>query len=307
MVKNFFKNSISPFFNKKLDSFRMFIQGCASILSNGYIMGFLEGKIYTGKLKMACVPGLNCYSCMGALGSCPIGAIQSVLNQPDLKIPFYVFGFLMFLGSLLGRFVCGFLCPFGFFQDLLHKIPFPFKKRHLPYEKHLVKLKYVILLVFVILLPMLFVNDLGLKAPYFCKLICPVGTLQGGIPFSISNEYIRMSLGWLFSWKMFLLIVTIIGSMITYRPFCKFVCPLGAFYSFFNKVALNRYSIDMNSCIHCGKCASVCLMNVDPVADTNALECIHCNKCKNICPTEAIHKGGVISGKTKEFQHIKSI
>lgn len=271
------------------------MQVCATVLSNGYIAGFFQGKIYKGNLKMVCVPGLNCYSCMGALGSCPIGAIQSVLNQQNFRLPFYIFGFLMLIGSFFGRLVCGFMCPFGLFQDLLHKIPFPFKKRHIPFEKHLKKLKYIFLLVFVILLPLFFINDLGIKAPYFCKLICPVGTLEGGIPFSISNEYIRGLLGGLFTWKMFLLIVIIISSIITYRPFCKFVCPLGAFYSFFNKIALNRYTIDMNHCIRCGKCADICLMNIDPVTETNSVECIHCNKCKNICPTSAISKRDIIS------------
>ena len=91
-------------------------------LTNGYAAGFAKGTIYKGELKRVCVPGLNCYSCPGALGSCPIGSLQAVLGDRDHWFSFYAVGFLLFIGALLGRFVCGWLCPFGLVQDLLHKI-----------------------------------------------------------------------------------------------------------------------------------------------------------------------------------------
>ena len=62
---------------------------------------------------------------------------------------------------ILGRFVCGWLCPFGLIEDLLHKIPFPKKIGAFKGDKLLRKLKYLILLVFVILLPMFLVDVMG--------------------------------------------------------------------------------------------------------------------------------------------------
>lgn len=100
------------------------VQALWALLTNSYLAGFLQGKIYQGKLKTLCVPGLNCYSCPGAVGACPIGAMQAVIGSWNFKFAFYVAGFLMFVGGLMGRFVCGWLCPFGLIQDLLHKLPF---------------------------------------------------------------------------------------------------------------------------------------------------------------------------------------
>ena len=89
-----------------------------------YAVGFINGKIYDGSLKKLCLPGLNCYSCPGALGSCPIGSLQAVLGSRNFQFSFYIFGFLMLMGAVFGRFVCGWMCPFGLVQDLLYKIPF---------------------------------------------------------------------------------------------------------------------------------------------------------------------------------------
>ncbi len=268
--------------------FRHKIQLLATVITNGNLLGYISGKIYQGNLKNACVPGLNCYSCVGALGSCPVGSLQAVIGKKGGRISFYVVGILLIIGSLLGRFVCGWLCPFGFFQDLLHKIPFPKKVRELPKEKILVKLKYLILLIFVIILPMYLVNNVGNGSPYFCKFICPAGTLEGGIPLVLLNKSLRGVIGFLFVWKNVILITTIILSIMIYRPFCKFICPLGAIYSLFNKVSFYRYSINCNKCVNCGKCAKVCMMNVDPVKDPNDLECIRCGNCRKACPKGAI-------------------
>lgn len=114
---------------------RLIVQACFAALTNGYVRGFVEGKIYSGSLKQLCVPGLNCYSCPGALGACPIGALQAVLGSRGRQFSFYAIGFLVAVGALCGRFVCGWLCPFGLFQELVHKIPFPKKLKKLPGDK----------------------------------------------------------------------------------------------------------------------------------------------------------------------------
>ncbi len=264
------------------------VQGLWALVTNSHIAGFIQGNIYKGNLKNICVPGLNCYSCPGAVGACPIGALQAVVGSWNFKFAYYVIGFLIFIGAVFGRVVCGFLCPFGLIQDLLHKIPFPKKIRTFYGDKLLRKLKYVIFLVFVILLPLFVVDIMGQGAPYFCKLICPAGTLEGGIPLVLLNKTLRNTVGWLYVWKNVILFITILLSMVIYRPFCKYICPLGAFYSIFNPISIFRYRVDKEKCVQCGKCAKVCQMQVNPVENVNDPECIRCGRCKKVCPTQAI-------------------
>lgn len=267
---------------------RHLVQTAWAALTNSHVAGFMTGKIYTGKLKNLCVPGLNCYSCPGATGACPIGSLQAVIGSWNFKFAYYVFGFLIFVGALLGRLVCGFLCPFGLIQDLLNKIPFSKKIRTFRGDQLLRKLKYVIFLVFVILLPLFVTDILGQGAPYFCKLICPAGTLEGGLPLVLLNKAMRGAIGWLYLWKNAVLIATIVLSILIYRPFCRYICPLGAFYSVFNKASVYRYHVDEDKCVHCGKCAKACRMAVDPVKTPNSCECIRCGRCRQVCPTGAI-------------------
>ena len=281
----------------KKEGFRHTIQALWALLINSYLVGFATGKIYQGPLKNLCVPGLNCYSCPGALGSCPIGSLQAVLSSKNYKFAFYVAGFLMFIGALVGRFVCGWLCPFGLIQELLHKIPFVKKIKTFPGDKILRKLKYVILIVFVILMPLFVVDLLGNGTPYFCKLICPAGTLEGGIPLVFANEALQSVVGWLYTWKLAILIVTIVLSILIYRPFCKYICPLGAVYAVFNPISVLKYRVDKEKCVDCGKCTEVCKMQVEPLKNINSTECIRCGACKNSCPTGAISCGFLLKEK----------
>ena len=274
--------------------FRKTVQSAWTVLTNGYIIGFFQGKIYNGKLKSLCVPGLNCYSCPGSLGSCPIGSLQAVLGSAKYKFSFYLLGFFLLVGTVLGRLVCGFLCPFGLIQELLYKIPFVKKVQTFRLDRPLRWLKYVILLVFVILLPLFVVDAAGTGSPVFCKWICPAGTLEGGIPLVSANSALQAVVGFLFQWKLAILIVTILLSILIYRPFCKYICPLGAVYALFNRVSVYRYRVDVQKCIGCKKCESACPMQISPVRETNHGECIRCGGCKTICPTGAITSGFVL-------------
>ena len=204
-----------------LARFRGLIQAAAAILTNIHLPNFFKGTLYQGKGKYACVPGLNCYSCPGAAGACPIGAFQAVIGSSKFKFSYYITGTLILMGVLLGRFICGFLCPFGWLQELLHKIPVP--KLSTRKLKPLRSLKYVILAVFVIMLPLIVVNELGMGDPFFCKYICPQGVVEGAIPLAIANEGIRNALGALFSWKTGVLLAVVTASMFIYRPFCKWI------------------------------------------------------------------------------------
>lgn len=264
--------------NKK----RTAIQVIATIIQNANFKGFFTGKIYQGQTKQVCVPGLNCYSCPGAVGSCPIGALQNSLSSMRFRFPYYVLGLLIFFGALLGRAVCGFLCPFGLVQDILYKIPFVKKIKTWKGERWLRYLKYVVLVVFVIVLPITYK-----LIPFFCKYICPSGTVAGLLLAAADNSLFAM-FGTLFSLKFVILVAVIIASIVIYRPFCKYLCPLGAFYAPFNKVSLVQMKRDEDRCVGCKACASVCDMGVDPSKDLNSLECIRCGKCCRSCSANAL-------------------
>lgn len=279
-----------------LARFRGWIQAGATLLTNIHLPNFLKGGLYQGKGKAVCVPGLNCYSCPAASGACPIGAFQAVVGSSKFRFSYYITGFLILLGVLLGRVICGFLCPFGWFQELLHKIPT--KKLSTKKPKPLTYLKYVVLLVMVVLLPVLVTNQLGMGDPFFCKYLCPQGVLEGAIPLSLANAGIRAALGSLFTWKFIVLLTVIVLSIVFYRPFCKWLCPLGAFYALLNKVSLFQMQVDQSKCVSCGKCAKVCKMDVDVTKSPNHTECIRCGMCIRACPTDAVSfRYGFGSGK----------
>ena len=279
---------------------RLFVQLAFAVLLNGYAVGFAKGRIFTGKLKGLCVPVLNCYSCPGALGACPIGSVQAMLSGVESKIPFYVLGFLMLFGALFGRLLCGFVCPFGLVQDLLHKIPGKKLKVPKKTDRLLRFVKYGVLLVFVILLPLLFRNGAGAGDPFFCKYICPAGTLEGGIPLLLTNEGLRDLAGALFGWKTAVLAAVLVGSVFIPRFFCRYLCPLGAFYALFNRFSLYRMMVDKEKCVHCGKCSERCPMALNVPENVCSGECIRCGKCKSVCPTGAVSSGFELKPEKRE-------
>ena len=267
---------------------RTWVQIGFTALTNGYAAGFAKGTIYKGPTKAFCVPGLNCYSCPGALGACPIGSFQAVIASRDYKFTFYIVGFLMLMGAVFGRFVCGWLCPFGLVQDLLYKIPFVKKLRRLPGDRFLKYLKYVILAGFVIILPLTVLDIVGQGQPWFCKYICPSGTLFAGIPLVASSPPLQQALGWLFTWKVGILAVLLLLSVAVYRPFCRYLCPLGAVYGLFNPIAFYRFRVDGQKCTGCAVCQKACPMDIPVYKTPNSPECIRCWVCKKSCPHGAI-------------------
>ena len=166
-----------------LARFRGWIQGCASLLTNIQLPNFKKGVLYQGAGKYVCVPGLNCYSCPGAAGACPIGAFQAVVGSSKFKFSYYITGILILIGVLLA---------------------------------------------------------------------------------------------------------VVLTSVFVYRPFCKWLCPLGAFYALLNKVSLFQMRVDTGKCVSCGACARACKMDVDITKSPNHTECIRCGMCMKACPTDAI-------------------
>ena len=277
---------------------RRLIQLFCALLFNAHLRGFASGKIYNGKLKAVCVPGLNCYSCPGAVGACPLGALQNAVSSLNRRIPFYVFGIVMLYGMLLGRTICGWLCPFGLIQELLHKIPSP-KIKKSGFTRALSYLKYVILAVFAVLIPLYLSISKGMPVPGFCKYICPAGTLEGAVIMLARGTLKTSMLGALFAWKVVVLAVILAACILCYRVFCRFLCPLGAIYGLFNELSLIGVNIDMKSCDGCGVCVRDCEMDVRRVGDR---ECIHCGKCVEKCHAHALAMrtiGKKTAGKTE--------
>lgn len=268
---------------------RKLIQVYAALLFNANLKGFRTGNIYKGPLKNICTPGLNCYSCPGASGACPLGALQNSLSASNKTAPYYLLGIIILYGFLFGRWICGFLCPFGLIQELLHKIPTPKIKKN-KVTRVLSYFKYVILVFFVILLPIAYAFR-NFPLPGFCKYICPAGTLEGAMGLlsnRVNESYLRM-LGPLFTWKFLLMVSILVACVFLFRFFCRFLCPLGALYGLFNKISLVGVKVDRASCTDCGLCIGKCKMDVKHVGDT---ECIQCGECIPACPTKAIQWNG---------------
>jgi len=263
---------------------RKLIQLYFALLFNVNFRGFVSGTIYQGSSKKFCVPGLNCYSCPGAVGSCPLGALQGAFSAGHSTL-FYVLGILALYGVLLGRWICGWLCPFGWIQELLHRLPTP-KVPKGPVTKALSRVKYGVLVLFVAGIPILYaLRDVPL--PAFCKYLCPAGTLEGGLTLlsnKVNSGYLSM-LGPLFTWKFLLTVSTVVGSVFVFRLFCRFLCPLGALYGLFQRFSVFGIRVDRDKCIDCDRCVSHCDMDIRRPGDP---ECISCGSCIGSCPTGAI-------------------
>ncbi len=275
-----------------IPSKRKLIQLYSALLFNANIKGFFNGKIYQGPVKNICTPGLNCYSCPGASGACPLGSLQNALNSSEKRTPYYVIGIIILYGILLGRLICGFLCPFGLIQELLYKIKTPKLKKN-RFTKIFSYFKYVILVFLVVIVPVLY-GLRNMPLPGFCKYICPAGTIEGafGLLSNAVNESELARLGPLFTWKFILTVSIVVGSVFIFRVFCRFICPLGALYGLFNKFSILGIKLEKPKCVDCGLCISHCKMDISHVGDH---ECINCGECILVCPTKAISwKGGKV-------------
>lgn len=270
---------------------RRWTQVFSTIALNAYLPAFFTGTIFQGKSKGVCVPVLNCYSCPSALGACPVGTIQHALasararfSAGQTQVGLYALGSLGIVGAVAGRFPCGWFCPFGLVQELLHKLPG--RKVRIP---HLVTyLRYVILALTVFILPFFVLDALGYGDTWFCKWICPAGTLEAGLPLVAANAGIRAQVGLLFAWKVTILVAFLVWMMVSMRPFCRVVCPVGAILGLFNKVSFLRLRVDASTCTSCGRCRKVCPIDIEVPARPNSPDCIRCLKCVKVCEAGCI-------------------
>lgn len=267
-----------------IPSKRKLIQLYTALLFNINVKGFASGSIYKGASKAFCAPGINCYSCPGAVTACPLGSLQGAISK-DRSTLYYVGGILLLYCVIFGRFICGWLCPFGLIQELLFKIKTP-KLKKSRFTRALSYLKYVILVFFVLIVPITYaLRDTPL--PAFCKYICPAGTLEGGLSLlanKVNESYFSM-LGPIFTWKFLLMLSILTGCVFVFRLFCRFICPLGALYGLFNRISVFGIRVDQSKCTGCGLCVNRCKMDIRSVGDR---ECIACGECIGSCPAKAI-------------------
>ncbi|MBN1956364.1 MAG: 4Fe-4S binding protein [Anaerolineae bacterium] len=246
---------------------RGIVQLLAALLTNSYFTErFTKG--------LPC-PSLNCYACPAAAFACPIGSLQHLIGRH--KAPLYVLGVVGLVGALIGRASCGWFCPFGWFQELAYKLPVP--KLRLPNRFNWTR--YVVLIGLVGIVPLI------TRSPWFCKL-CPAGTLEAGIPMVLVSADIRALVGSLYWLKVGILVLFLAWMSVTRRPFCRWVCPLGALWSPLNPISSLRLAVDVERCTQCNRCQEVCPVDIRVYDDPNSGACIRCLACARVCPTHCI-------------------
>jgi polyferredoxin len=146
-------------------------------------------------------------------------------------------------------------------------------------------LPYGFLVVLVAIVPLLTYE------PWFSKL-CPVGTLEAGIPWVLLDAGLRSQVGWLFAVKLLILFAFLIWMLGTKRPFCRFVCPLGAIWSPFNRLSRLSLAVDESSCTQCDACRTVCPVDISIHENPASTRCVRCLECVKACPEGAIRLTG---------------
>lgn len=187
--------------------------------------------------------------------------LQEILLQlpvPEKVLELVIFSLLIATVIIFGRAFCGKVCPIGFLQDLIYKIPFPVKIKKIKGDKYLRYIKYLILLLFIVLMA------LGLSSHDIMQL--PVIVM------------------------VMILILAGFAFIIIPRPFCKYFCHFGVVFGAGNKTAIRKYKVDTEKCTKCGVCVKTCKMDIVPYDLPNQMECIHCDRCEKICPHKAISK-----------------
>jgi polyferredoxin len=151
--------------------------------------------------------------------------------------------------------------------------------------------KYAALAAFVVLLPALWADAQGFGLPWFCKWLCPAGTLEGAVPLLLARPQLFSLVGAAFAVKAAGAAAVLAGAALFHRFFCRVLCPLGAVYGLLNRWSLYTLRVDAAKCSRCGACARACRMGVDPVADPDSPECVRCGDCQAACPHGALRGG----------------
>ena len=256
-----------------LSSLRRFTQLASTVFTNSYFASFATRAVNTNSLKGICVPVLNCYSCPSALFSCPIGTLQHFSAMH--AIPYYALGLIGAVGAVVGRMPCGWICPFGFVQDLMYKI----RSRKYRIPQIYTYVKYLVLLLLVFIIPF------KTGEPWFSKL-CPAGTLSAHIPWLVWNPVnpatglpVMADAGGLeFYISVLILAIFLFWFVLSKRPFCRVACPMGALLSFFNCFSMVRLEV-VPACDGCATCETNCPMDLNVYEEIGSKDCILCLEC----------------------------
>jgi ferredoxin-type protein NapH len=230
------------------------------------------------QVKWLCVPVLNCHSCALSWFACPVGVF--VHFSAYHVFPFLALGTILLVGVFLGRLLCGWVCPFGFLQDMLYKIPT--RKFDLPgWTSHI---KYPALILGVFLLPYFLTEQTWYS---FCR-ICPAAALQVSTPNLVSEGAQALSLATIIRFSVLGVVVGF--AIVSSRSFCKVLCPIGAILAPLNYLSFWAINVPAGSCKSCKKCDEVCSMDIDPstrilqkIPPNRALDCITCHECQSAC------------------------
>jgi ferredoxin-type protein NapH len=257
--------------------------------------------------KYLCLPVFNCYACPAAAVSCPIGSLTAFALVR--QIPYYIIGTLGLVGVSVGRAFCGWLCPFGFLQDALYRLPTP----KLRWPRPASWLKYAMLLVLVLGIPYLRgggrdaagsdrVVTESTGAIDYCALFCPAGTLEAGVPGLVANPGLRDLVTWR-TWSKLGIMFAVLALMVfARRSFCRGFCPLGALMALTSRLSRLRLHTDHTACTHCQRCVRVCPTEARTVPATASAaeataECVLCLDCVRACPEQGA-LAAMLSGKT---------
>lgn len=260
---------------------RRLAQICSAILYNCNLITDIPAKYIKSEF---CVPGLNCRYCPASVAGCPLNFMQHLFAGGFRNLPIRSLCWLLLLALAFGRLICGWLCPFGLVQDLLDKIPAP-KIPKSEWTRRLSYLKYVFLALFIVVFPFVF-HMQGKRFLAFCHWVCPNLRFTNLLMTLASGGSIKSYM--IYNYRFVILAAIIVLAIFMFRPFCRFICPLGAFYGLFNKVALLSVKVDESKCVHCNACLRTCKMDIKKVGD---YECISCGECKEACKFGAIRFG----------------
>lgn len=242
------------------------------------------------RLHNMCAPVFHCHACPLSTFACPIGIIAqfSALHI----FPFIAIGILIVAGILFGSLVCGWVCPFGFLQDLIGKIPTP--KFDLP--KWTSSLRYVVLIGTVLAVPYFF----GEGHPLFICRVCPAGALESAVPNIAGQALAGQKIAWPNAVKLTILGLFLIGIFFVKRPWCRILCPLGAIFSLFNRVSAFFLRFNADECTNCEQCHKLCEYGIEPERSPNDFRCVRCLECIR-CGPQALTFGSIF-----EQRHEKS-
>ena len=114
---------------------------------------------------------------------------------------------------------------------------------------------------------------------------------MGALPLLTANADLRSQAGGLFGWKAAILVMIVLLSIKVYRPFCQYLCPLGAVYGWFNRFSLVQIRWEQEACTNCKACQKACPVDLPPVKISVSTECIKCGKCVDACKAGCLKFG----------------